>query len=416
MAKQITTYIFFLLFYLALGCSKSSFADERSVNKNKNQETTEQAGNSKSDSHIDQKEEIATSGDKKNTQIVEDSGYINLVPWRILDKTQIKEHLKNQLSKAATLVTDFKPGVLLEESIETLDSQKSKIYRLRKLTEKDMVKLRRLLKPEESFIGIQTAQYWEKIYELQKKGVSIAYFANENLPRSPAGLYINSQKLIVMRPLDSFVTLEHEGRHYEQYLQITNRKISLKSDLSNILPDECKQKLSHAFGEIDATLYENRDLKRLIKMLPASDQIPFYIPDKNHRNLSNLALDDFFFAFNYIIDSGKNLESAVKSCPQAIRPSIEKLSKFIDSNKYMAVNVVALVAIKLDSVARNGHQSEIINDIKSEYEQSIKDFSLKVGFFLNQLKSLINIELNSLSPNYSDALAADILGLSFYKD
>ncbi len=338
------------------------------------------------------------------------------IPWKIVDTEQLKEHLKNQLSKATSLVPDFMPGKLLEEKPESLKYHNINIYRLRKLTGQNLVTLRMLLKPLDSHFGIQTALYWEKIYELQKKGVSIAYFSEANLSQAIAGLYVDSQKLILLRPLGSYATLEHEERHYEQYQQLAKRKSTIKLESSDILTEDCKQKLSLAFGEMDATLYEYRDLKQLLAKLPLANKIPFYVPAIRYHSVTSLPLEDFQYSFNYIITSGERLKEAEKKCPKNLQIFIDKVSAYIDINKYMAVNVIGDVSSRIESVSRFGNRPDIIEEVKNNYVESINNFSKKMGPYLNQLSDIIKSEMEALLPIYRDALTMGVSGLSFYSE
>lgn len=395
------------------GCAKDSLAEVNNINKN---DKIEKSHDSKNETTSERMAEPPLLEKKESLQVQESTKSKVQFPWKIIDTPNLKEHLKNQILKASSLISDLKPGKLLEEKTEILNNQDIKIYRLRKLTESDMIELRTLLKPSESHFGIQTAQYWEKVYELQKKGLTIAFFSENNLSQSIAGYYLNEKKIIVLRPLGSFATLEHEERHYEQYHKRELRKRNIKEDYSNIITDECKQKLSLAFGEIDATLYEYRDLQQLVLKLPDVNNIPFYIPSIRTHWVRNLPMEDFDYAFNYFITSGERLKTAEKSCSSKLHPLIGKLSEYIYNNMYMSVNVIGNVSRCLDSVSRFQNRADIAEKVKRDYVVSIANFREKIDPFLNQMKFIIQNEMASLPPNYREALATTVSGLLFYNE
>lgn len=392
------TILFFSVFFL-LGCADgTSAAEEKSKPE---QEITPTKGNVRY---------AQTDESTKSEGAIE-------VPWKIIDTRQLKDHLKNQLTKASGLVANFKQGKLLYEKSEVLhNSSDRSIYRLKTLTEQDLISLRSSSVLSESHFGIQTAQYWEKIYELQRKGLTIAYFSENNLSRGIAGLYMDGKKMIVLRPLGSLSTLEHEERHYEQYIQLSQRKAANKNNNPNILPEECKAILSQSIGEIDATLHEYRDLNRLIVKIPNADQVPFKVPTISHYMLNNLPLEDFLYAFEYIVTSGERLKRAEKSCPQALHAMIANVSDFIELNQRQTAKTITNVSINLDSLARLGGRSDIIKESKKEYDLSVKAIPDKVGGFFSQLKVIIKSEVAKLSPEYRTAVVSNVSGLSFYTE
>lgn len=123
------------------------------------------------------------------------------------------------------------------------------VYHLAVLPDELIQELDTVLLKDRYSLSILTSQFWSEIQKAQKQGVRIAFISSKS-PSMASGFYMHSLSLIGLSLISEPGTLAHELRHHEQYKYVN---LNYKPKYLN---SSCLQKMSRAFGEVDATTSE----------------------------------------------------------------------------------------------------------------------------------------------------------------
>ena len=206
--------------------------------------------------------------------------------------------------------------------------------------------------PRISF-AVLTKQFWQRVYELQKKGLRVAVLSNSET-ENISGLFLPDQNLIAFDILAEPGTLKHEFRHYQQFTTFWPSRVPAK-----ILSERCIRDASQAFEEIDATEFE----------LSTYRGISFEI--QNSVTLKDAAFPQVeLFEINmfYPIAAGDYVNSS-SNCPRQLVDSIRKIQCRI---RTAADNLTFLLWSLRDLVKQDANQN-LIAETRKKFESALLD-------------------------------------------
>ena len=261
----------------------------------------------------------------------------------------------------------FKP----ERGLWKLESIGSEylVYHLAVLPDELLHELDKILLKERYSLSILTSQFWNEIQKAQKQGVRIALISSKS-PSMASGFYMHSLSLIGLSIISEPGTLAHELRHHEQYQYVN---LNYKPSYLN---SSCLQKMSRAFGEIDATtseLHLYRGIENEFNDLFSKTEFNFHSPQVQLLSV-NLGYPSLVL---------QKIEVAT-DCPAELKTPMKALSAYLANQGDRIKNWLMTIPGEIYQ-QRMVHQKQTTN--QCEIQSSLSCDKLAQSFFQHQEKA-----------------------------